>query len=748
MLQTLTPQQLTSTLNANDLGFADTSQLTQNEIGWIGQSRAENAAKFGLNMQQQGFHLLVLGSPGSGRTSLMLGAIHAAASQRPPAPDFVYLYNFDAPDQPVALRLQAGAGVELRRGLDQFVRQLAKIIPAFLGDVAAQAAELGIQPEAASAEAAAATPKEEAPSEETSTEGLIDITANERVLLAVNSYLDEQLARLNSDISSRILQPEKFTEFLAAVKRDTLENLELYQLNASTETDDLIEGFLSRYRANVLVNHQHATTAPVIYDDDPTFQSLFGGLEGASDSAGSAPEFMRLRAGNLLRADGGTLMLHLRDILSDQQNGSQILEKIHRFLRNGRVQIEELVGASGHGSTIHLTPEALAVKVKMVVIATREEYYELQDEAPELAGFFRVKVDFSDDFPANTETYQMVSTFIAKRCQHYQLPHFSAAAVALLLRNMQRRLDDQTRFSADFSQLQGLLLESAALAAERAASLVEVEDVAAALAAKKFRHQHPEEQMRTAIIDGDLMINVQGKQVGQINGLTHIDLGDASFGSPVRISARCYAGDAGIINIDREVEMTGPNHDKGLFILQSWLSASFPKLTPLSLNASLVFEQEYHGVEGDSASCAELYALVSALSGLPLPQGIAITGALNQHGEIMPIGGVNEKIEGFFKVCQAIGLDGSHGVLIPERNRPHLMLDDEVIQAVAQGLFHIHTVSHVLEGMEFLTGVPAGAADEKGVYAADTVMGYVQCSLDVFSKTCEQNQVGKNARSK
>lgn len=746
MLQTLTPLQLTSTLSENDLGFSDTSQLTQNEIGWIGQSRAENAARFGLNMPRQGFHLLVLGSPGTGRTSLMLGAIHAAASRLQAAPDFVYLYNFDVPDQPLALRLQAGYGVELRRVLDQFVRQLAKIIPAFLGDVAEQA-EREMQPDASSSEAGVEMPAESVSTGETSTEGLIDISANERVLLAVNRYLDEQISRLNNDISARILQPEKFTAFLAALKRDTLENLELFQLNANTETDDLMEGFLSRYRANVLVNHQHASSAPVVYDDDPTFQSLFGGLEGASESGGSAPEFMRLRAGNLLRADGGYLMLHLRDILADQQNGSQILEKLHRFLRNGRVQIEELAGASGHGSPIHLTPEALAVNVKMVVIATREEYYELQNEAPELAGFFRVKVDFSDDFPANAETYQLVSTFIAKRCQHYQLPHFSARAVVLLLRHMQRRLDDQTRFSADFSQLQGLLLESAAVACGRAATWVDACDVSAVLDARKCRHQHPEEQMRRAIVDGELMINVQGRQVGQINGLTHIDLGDASFGSPVRISARCHAGDSGIINIDREVEMTGPNHDKGLFILQSWLAASFSKLTPLSLNASLVFEQEYHGVEGDSASCAELYALVSALSGLALPQGVAITGALNQHGEVMPIGGVNEKIEGFFRVCKDIGLDGTQGVLIPERNQTHLLLDDEVIQAVEQGLFHIHTVAHVLEGLEFLTGMPAGVADESGVYPAESVMGYAQGSLDAYSKIREKNQIGSKPRS-
>lgn len=326
------------------------------------------------------------------------------------------------------------------------------------------------------------------------------------------------------------------------------------------------------------------------------------------------------------------------------------------------------------------------------------------------------------------------------------MPHLTAGAVCLLVRNMQRQVDDQTRMCADFSRLQGLVLESAAIATERGVTLVDAADVSAAIAAHKIRHQHPEEQMRTSIIEGELMINVQGRQVGQINGLTHIDLGDASFGAPVRISARCYAGDEGIINIDREVEMTGPNHDKGLFILQSWLSASFPHQTPLSMNASLVFEQEYHGVEGDSASCAELYALISALSDLPLPQGIAITGALNQHGEVLPIGGVNEKIEGFFKVCKALGLDGTQGVIVPELNQSHLLLEDEVLQAIEQDLFHIYTISHVLEGIEFLTGIAVGNADEKGIYPPDSVMGRVQCTLDIFCKTCEKNSVSKKIK--
>jgi predicted ATP-dependent protease len=257
--------------------------------------------------------------------------------------------------------------------------------------------------------------------------------------------------------------------------------------------------------------------------------------------------------------------------------------------------------------------------------------------------------------------------------------------------------------------------------------------------ARYARHNCPERQLRESIVDGEVMINITGAEVGQINGLTHIDLGDMSFGSPVRISARCFAGDEGVINIDREVAMTGPNHDKGLMILRSWLSATFTKLTPLSLNASLVFEQEYHGVEGDSASCAELYSLLSALSGIPIKQGIAVTGAMNQHGEVMAIGGVNEKIEGYFRICQNMGLDGMQGVIIPSRNLAHLLLDDEVVAAVEKGLFNIYTVSNVAEGMALLTGMPAGLLQDGG-YEQGTVLGAAQQHLETFRLSYQQNQ--------
>lgn len=717
MLRTLSPQQLTIPHPQQHLGFENTSELLDRlPVSWIGQADAKVAAEFGLNMQHPGFHLLVLGEHGSGRTTLMLEAMQQAASSRVAAPDLVILHNFTSPEKPLALYVKSGHGAQLRVEMERFVRQLAKTIPALLADGSAAS-----QP---------------SPSDVSG-----DKEISQTMRDAIIQMLDEQLAKLASFSKELISDQSRFNRYTSALRQDVLDNLELFlpvQDTASNDGDGILDSFLSRYRVNLLVDNRDITFAPVIYDDDPTFQSLFGGSEGSSDNNAVA-DFMRLRAGNLLRAHGGMLMLHLRDILADQQNGSQILEKLHRVLRNRHVQIEESAGASGQSSASHFAPEALSVDVKVVLIATRDEYYELQETQPDFARFFRVKVDFSERLKAEPESYQAIALFVATQCQQLGLIHFSAEAVGRLITVLQRVIDDQLRISTNFSLLKELLLESVAVAAQHHSVQVELVHVNEALAARQARHQYSEQQLRESIVDGELMITVHGREVGQINGLTHIDLGDSNFGSPVRITARCYAGSEGVINIDREVDMTGPNHDKGLFILGSWLSANFSQLTPLSLTASLVFEQEYNGVEGDSASCAELYALLSALSGHALPQGIAVTGALNQHGQVMPIGGLNEKIEGFFRLCQSVGLDGTQGVLIPSLNQSHLLLDADVIQAVEQGQFHIYTMDHVLEGLALLTGISVEARNHDGHYLTETLMGRVQHTLENFRKSYLNN---------
>jgi predicted ATP-dependent protease len=737
MAHSLIADQLNLPLKATDLGFVNTSSLhLQSFPTWIGQEDAEQAAHFGLSIFEPGFNMIVLGESGSGRKSLTLKAIQSASSKRAKPNDLVLLYHFDTPEKPLQLYLNAGHGARLRGEMDVFIRQMIKVIPALISQTAVK--------EDAQSEK---TPKKEASAKSDATEQSVEKLAQE-LKHTLETFFTEQFARLivivKGDASPfAMAELLKFELYLAALMRDVCENIEIFNQSPGNDNEGLLEGFLGRFRVNVMVDNTAYLNdanlgSPVIFDEDPTFSSLFGGLESA-DSSSNTADFMRLRAGNLLKAHGGALMFYLRDINADQQTGVQILEKLHRFLRNGTIQIEEASGTTGQNAGIHFAPEALAANVKLVLIATREEYYALQDELPEFARYFQIKVDFVESMPANKTAYAALAGLIAKFCHQHALKPFAADAVVKLIRFMQRTIDDQTRIGTRFSLLERLVLESAVMANIASAEFVRAEDVQSALDARKKRQNSPERQLRDSIIDGEVMINVTGSLVGQINGLTHIDLGDMSFGSPVRISARCYAGAEGVINIDREVAMTGPNHDKGLMILRSWLSASFSSLTPLSLTASLVFEQEYYGVEGDSASCAELYALLSALSGVPINQGLAVTGAMNQHGEVMAIGGLNEKIEGYFRICKAMGLDGKQGVLIPSRNLAHLLLDDEVIEAVNAGQFHIYPVSNVLEAIELLTDVPAGVLSDAR-YADNSVLGRAQHHLETFRMALQHNR--------
>ncbi len=671
MQNILTPQQLTLNIDAKQFNFADTSELIvdgRNNAqyqAWVTQAEAKKAAEFGLSIQHPGFNLLALGEPGSGRTTLMLNMMHEAALKSPMASDLVALYQFDANGKPLFLKLPAGAGTQLKQAMDNFVRVFAKDLPS-----------------------------------------LLEAKAQQNSMAPLQIFLEGQLATVKASLT--LISADKIpVHYFSALQQDILDTLEAWQPNPNAEGETNIEAlmnesFFGRYRTNLLVEH-HGQHAPVLYDNDPSLQSLFGGIESAGE-ASNIPDFMRLRAGNLLRADAGTLLLHLRDVLADEQNGAHILEKLHRFLRNGALQIEDLTSSSNQGSSLMNAQSAIPVSVKVVLIATREDYYELLGITPDFFDYFPIKIEFADQVKANAEHYAAYASFVASKCQQHHCRHFTPEAVAGLLQAMHRLIEDQTRLSTKFGVLEKLLLESAAAAEQRGATLVEIEDVKSAIQRKYARHSYIESHMRDSIVDKELIISVYGECIGQINGLTHIDLSEASFGSPVRISANCYAGSRGVLTIDREVRMSGPTHDKGVMILQSWLHTNFAQLNPLNLTASLVFEQEYSGVDGDSASCAELFALLSSLAQLPIKQGIAVTGALNQHGEVLPVGGLNEKIEGYYRVCKEIGLDGKQGVLIPERNMRHLMLSDEVIQAVVNGQFNIVTMNNIADGIQHLTG--------------------------------------------
>jgi predicted ATP-dependent protease len=788
----LSPAELRLTIVPETLGFTDTSELIDHPLPWIGQERAEKAAHFGLGMQQADYNLFVLGEVGSGRSSLLKQAMQATAANRMVPPDLCYLHNFKAPERPQALRLPAGQGQLLRELMAAMCKTLQLEIPQHLEGQNFKAESERIEKNYKQEEAKNYAALEDYSetrnftlrrdgsrlvftllndSGHTLTEDEVVVLPKERraeieqaeqeLRTEINRYfektrpmeramndalsalrrqivkplIEHELQKIRGELKKQIKDASKLNAYLEQVEADVLEHLELFKISDSDEELrlDALNVVLSRYRVNLVVDNSELKGAPVIVEDNPLFRPLFGNIEYQSENDVLVTDFSRIRAGSLLKAHGGFLMLHLRDLFAD----GLVWEKLRRFLRSGRLQIEEPGTAFAAIAAVSLEPEAVDVDVKIILIGSREQYYELQEGDPEFARRFRVKVDFAESFSPTPETRRHAAIFIAHTCRKLGLPHFAAAAVARVLEEGHREVDDQSRQSAVFAHSEALVMESAALCRARGAHTVEIQDIETALSARNLRHDYPDQRVQEAIAEGDLMITLQGEKTGQINALSQVDLGDYRFGFPGRLSARTFAGDDGLLNIAREVEMSGPIHDKGVFILHNYLSALFAHLAPLALNASIVFEQEYSGIEGDSASCAELYALLSSLSALPIKQGIAVTGALNQHGEILPIGGLNEKIEGYFRVCETAGLDGTHGVLIPHRNRRHLMISHNVIDAVERGLFHIHTAEHISEGIELLTGVAAGNADATGNYPHESVLGLAQKTLLNYRRACQ-----------
>jgi predicted ATP-dependent protease len=800
-ISSLTPGALRVAIAPESLGFSDTSELLQLPLPWIGQARAQAAARFGLGMEQADYNLFVLGEVGSGRSSLLQQVMQAVAASKAVPPDLCYLHNFDAPEKPRALRLPPGQGRLLRQFMTQMSKTLQKEIPRRLDgpdfkaesehiektykveeakayaelDAFAEARSfalyrenghlvftlLGAKGNALTESEARSLPKERRAQIDQAEQELREEITNyldktrpiERVMneglaalrrQVVKPLLDHEVQEIRVGLQKQIKDSVKLGAYLEGVMHDVLDNLELFRVSDIDEELRLEElaAVLSRYRVNLLVDNEGLAGAPVIVEDNPTFRALFGSIEYQPEEDALMTDFSRIRAGSLLKAHGGFLMLHLRDLLTDEL----VWEKLRRFSRCGRLQIEDPGPILTPMAAVSLEPEAVDVEVKIVLIGSTEQYYELQEADPEFARRFRVKVDFAESFSATAETYNASAVFVAHICQKLGLPHFSASAVARLLEDSHREVDDQSRQSAIFSRTEALIVESAAVCKARAGTLVESADIEAALQARNLRHDYPDQRLQESITDGDRLISLYGERTGQLNGLTQIDLGDYRFGFPVRVTARTYAGNEGLLNIEREVEMSGPIHDKGVLILHSYLSALFAHIAPLALNASIVFEQEYHGVEGDSASCAELYAVLSSLSGLPLKQGIAVTGAVNQHGEVLPVGGINEKIEGYFRICETAGLDGKQGVLIPHRNRRHLMLEGKLVQAVSQGLFHIYTAEHVSDGIALLTGYSSGMPIAAGGYAHDSVLGLAQKTLQSYRRACQLAEHPKVSR--
>jgi len=781
--QRLEPADLSRRVEPERLGFASTRELVEQPLPWIGQSRAEAAARFGLGMALPGYNLLVVGEAGTGRTTLMRQLMHHHAATCPVPPDLLYLHQVEQPERPLAVRLPAGEGRQLRQAMVQLAKRLQVDIPRRLAepDVKAESerieqafkseesqayAELNTFAEArhfslmreqghlvftcrdeqgeplTTGKAMALSPQARVGIDQAETVLREQIAAFLDRTRALEHVRNEGLAALRRQIVRPLLERAwqeirasvhplgaevpRMDAWLQALQAEVLEHVELFEGNGEDEDLRLqaLEDLLYSLRVNVAVDNHGLQGAPVLQEDNPTYRQLFGCIEYESDGEMLVTDFTRIRAGSLLHAHGGFLMLHLRDVLADPP----VWERLRRFVRCGRLQIDEPGVLYAPVAAVSLTPEAVQAQVKLVLLALPDEFEAVQALDPELARRFRCKVDFAESFVAAAQTWHDTAVFVARTCARWGLPHFSAAATALLIEDSHRLAQDQFRQSAVFATAEALVMESAALASARQAEEVQCADVQAARRARTHRHNEPEERLLDALAQGERVLPLSGRMEASVNGLSVMVLGDYSFGFPMRVTARTCAGDKGLLSIDREVELSGPVHDKGVLILQSYLMSLFAHQAPLALEASVVFEQEYGGIEGDSASCAELYALLSSLAAVPLAQGIAVTGSLNAQGDMLPVGGINEKIEGFFKSCERVGLDGNQGVLVPARNRRHLMLGEQVVEAVARGRFHIHVASTVAEGMTLLSGLSWGELGPGG-YPAGSLLGRVQARL-------------------
>ena len=534
-------------------------------------------------------------------------------------------------------------------------------------------------------------------------------------------------------------------QYLHNVRDDIAENVQEFT-GLGTSSEGLEAGsvqqvqttLMHRYKVNLLVDNSRSTHAPVVIDTNPTYYNLFGRIEKKAIMGTWYSDFTMINAGALLKANGGFLILDIQNVLQN----AQVWELLKRALKNKSIQIEDLNEQFGFSSTTSLKPEPIPLTVNVILLGRSDYFQYLQESDDSFNKTFKVRADFDYEVARSPETESLLCQFIARVCRESKLPHYTSQAATQIINYSSRLAGDKGKLSLQFGTLVGLVTESAYWARRSKHRKVQMEDVRQAIEEKRFRGSLYEEKVWENITSETLMIDVTGEQIGQINGLAVYSMGDNSFGKPSRITATAYMGKPGIVSVEREAKLSGKTYDKGNLIINGFLGNTFAQTFPLNVAVTLTFEQSYGGIDGDSASSTELYAILSTLSRFPIKQGIAVTGSVNQWGEIQAIGGVNEKIEGFFHLCEIRGLTGEQGVLIPEANVEHLMLMPEIQAAVDGKKFHVWSATTIAEGIELLTGVKAGVQNKHGNFPAHTVFGEAQVRL---KKYFEQAQAHKNS---
>ena len=775
-------EKLRWTCDPEQFDFTTTADLPD-LVDAVGQERALRSIEFGLGVRETGFNLYISGQTGTGRTSTIRNLLRQRAKDEPTPDDWVYVYNFKDADNPISLSLPAGRGSELTADMKELVEAFKKDIPKaleskeyesrrteVLEQYQTQSNELFETLETESEkhgfvlqrtvsglvivpqkddhnftqdEYDALTEEERAKLEEQGkllTERLNDVLRqvrdNEKATKDALAQADRELGlsclghRLDP-LREKYADLEKVLTYLETVQEDILKNLEDFK---PQPTQPQIPGLkiarqepsFERYEVNLLVDNKETEGAPIVFESNPTYNNLFGRIEHVIQYGGVAvTDFTMIKAGALHRANGGYLVIDAREVLINPF----VWDSLKRCIRTAEIRIEDVLEQYRFMTMVSLKPEPVPLSAKIVLVGTPWIYYLLYYQDPDYRKFFKVKAEFDSSVSRTPVVMQEYALFVATLCRDKKLLHFDRAGVACLLEYTARMVDDQQKLSSRFMEIADFVREASFWAERDGHEVITCSDVRRAAEEQLYRVNRIEERMQELFDDGTIMVDTDGAVVGQINGLSVISLGDHVFGRPSRITARIWLGQAGMVNVEREVKLSGPIHDKGVLILTGYLGGLFARSHPLSLSASICFEQNYDGVEGDSASSTELYALLSSLSGLPIKQGIAVTGSVNQRGQIQPIGGVNHKIEGFYAVCKAKGLTGKQGVLIPKTNERHLMLKEEVVEAIAAGKFHLWSIETIEQGIEILTGVQAGTAGKNGSFPKGTVFYQVAQTL-------------------
>ncbi|NLC87324.1 MAG: AAA family ATPase [Clostridiaceae bacterium] len=783
----LSYQDLKVTCNPDIFNFEDTSELESVNTE-IGQERGIKALEFGVNVDTKGYNLYLEGPGGVGKTMYAKNYLDKISKKEKVPSDWCYIYNFENPNEPIAVSFTAGQGKEFKETMDSFVKDIRNDIKStfnnddfekektlikqvfeekrasLLDKLNKESEKHGFQVKSAQngiymmpvidgktieeEEFDKLAPEIKQQFEEKSPivqqqimEVIGQIKEMERAsdkrleewqsniaLLTVNSHINY--------IKGKYKRNKKVNKFLNDIKLDILKNISLFtakedpkQAQMQGPKQEMPKPWLN-YRVNLFIDNSHLEGSPVIMDSNYSYHNIFGKLEYENYYGSLKTDYTMLKPGLLQIANGGYIIFQAKDLLA---NGI-CYEALKKALRIKHLSIENNVDQRSSMVMISLKPEPIPLDLKVIMVGNDTIYQSLLAMDSDFRKLFKIKVEFEEDAPITQENINKLARFIHGFCEKEELPHLDKKAVARIVEYASKLSGDRDTISTRFTDIAQIISEAATWTKMDKKKIVTSEYIDIALKERIERVKKYDSKYMKMIKDNTLLIDTKGSKIGQINGLTVMTIGDYTFGKPVKITANTYTGKTGVVNVEREVELSGSSHSKGVLILTGYLGEMFAQNIPLSLTASICFEQLYNGVDGDSASSTELYAILSSLSGIPINQSISVTGSVNQKGEIQPIGGVNDKIEGFFQICKMRGLDGSHGVIIPIQNIKNLSLSQEIVDAVKNKQFHIYAISTIDEGIEILTGVPAGKKDSNGRFPSGSINYLVQEKLIKYSK--------------